>query len=290
MFEVRRPSLKSRLLPTFVVIWWLLGGTASHGWAEEHPPSKALPEKGRTTRVFLLENVPATDVASAVEEFVHSEREVRSGITPPMETIVVPDKVRNLVVVSGPAGKLRVVEDLIAELDKRPRMIRAPCKLIEIGPDGKQSVLSRPVVMTLEGQAAEINVGELVRVVEPGFEASHVHAGCSISLKVHLSEDNTARLEASVCKQEVDKSASGGIRLVKKSVQIIETVRLGSPVKLVVDKADDGSARNWWELVLSEVEPAPAGPEDASPSKTAGREKSQTKEVRHGRVYPSVRR
>lgn len=290
MVQMTAVLLRSRLVWSGVVVSCLFGGAASHGLAKESPPSKAVREKGRTTRVFRLENVPATDMVSAVEEFLHSEGQVRAGITPQMEVIVVADKVRNLVVVNSPAKVMQAIDGLIAALDKRPPMIKAPCKLIEIGPDGKQRVLSRPVVMTLDGQPAVISVGELVPLVQPGLDASHAEAGYSISLKINLCGDATARLEASINKQEVDKTHGGGTRLVKKSVQVIETIPLDVPVKLVVDKADDGSARSWWEVIVNEVRPGPSGRKNPSPSDTVSRDKPQTKEVRHGRVYPSVRR
>jgi hypothetical protein len=263
---------------------------ASHGLAEDRPPSKALPEKGRATRVFRLENSPAPSVASALEEFLHSESQVRPGITPQMEMIVVPDKVRNLVVVSGPAKFMEAIDGLIAALDTRPPMIKATCKLMEIGPDGKQRVLSRPQVMTIDGQAAFINVGELVPFVAPGSDARYVRAGHSIGLKVNLSEDDTARLDVTINKQELGKSDGGGVRLVGKSVQIIETISLGRPVKLVLDKADDGSARSWMEVTVSEVEPAPPGRENPSPPDAVSRGKPQAEQVRHRRVCRSVRR
>jgi len=273
MVQTKVPSLRWRVLSAAVVVSYLLGGTGGRAVAEDHPPDKAPTEKGRTTRVFPLENAPAADVAAVIEESLRSEGQVPSGTASRMETIVVPDKVRNLVVVSGPAEVVRAVDALIAALDKRPRMVKAPCKLIEIGPDGKQRVLSRPVVMTLDGQEAGITVGELVPVVESGLQASHVQSGHSITLKVHLSDDDTARLEASINKQEVDKLDGGGVRLVRKSVQIIETIRLGSPVKLVVDKADNGSARSWWELIFSEVEPGLPEPRKTSPRDAVSRAK-----------------
>lgn len=258
--------------------------------AEESPPSKAVLEEGRTTRVFRLENSPAQSVASALEEFLHSESQIRAGITPQTEVIVVADKVRNLVVVNSPVKVMQAIDDLIAALDKRPPVIKASCKLIEIGPDGKQRVLSRPAVMTLDGQPAVISVGELVALVQPGLDASHAEAGFSISLKVNLCGNATARLEVSINKQEVDKTHGGGTRLVKKSVQAIETIPLDVPVKLVFDKADDGSARSWWEVIVNEVQPTSSGGKNPSAPHTVSRDKPQTKEVRYRRVCPRVRR
>jgi hypothetical protein len=315
MVPMTTPSPRARLLSAMVAVSYLLAGAVSGARAEEPPPSKALPEKGRTTRVFRLENAPASDVASAIETFLHSESQVRSEITPPMDTILVPDKTRNLVVVSCPAEVMETIDGLIAALDQRPPMVKMACKLMEIGRDGRKRVLSRPQVMTIDGQGAVISVGELVPVVEPELEASHVEAGYLINLKVHLSEDETARLEASINNQEVDKSGGGGVRLVKKSVQIIETIRLDRPVKLVIDKADDGSARSWMEVTVSEVQPEPPSHErgifrvpprdgrvrhpDAAPTTgldglpppdSTDRATLQTTKGRHGQLDRSVRR
>lgn len=290
MVQMKVLLLRSKLLPATVVISCLLGTMARCGHAEDGPPSKALPENGPATRVFRLVNVPASDVAPALEEFLRSQNEVRSKVAPQTETIVVPDKVRNLVVVVGSTEVMEAVDGLIAELDRRPAMVKAACELIEIGPDGKRHVISRPQVMTLDGQAAAITVGELVPVVESGLEASHVEAGYSISLKVHLSENDTARLEATMSKQEVDKSGGGGVRLVKHSVQIIETIRLGDPVKLVIDKADDGKARSWLQVTVTEVRPPTSDGKKPLKPDAVSRGKPRIQEVRNERVDPGVLR
>ncbi len=270
----------------------LLAGVDARALRAERMPSEALTEQGRTTHLCRLKNVPVMDVVSTVEDYLRSQREAPCGETceTAPELILVPDKVRNLVVVSGQMEDVRVIEDLIRVLDEPPRMIRAPCKLIEIGPDGKQSVLSRPVIMTLDGQSAVITVGERVPVGAPELETGHVQAGYSLSLKVHLLEGDTARLVASTDRQHIEESPGDGIRVVKKSVEIARTVRIGRPLKLVVDKADDGSPRSWWELTLTEVEPSAPDRGHPSPPKIAGRDKPQTNAGRHTRVDPGLRR
>ena len=56
--------------------------------------------------------------------------------------------------------KVAEVRKLIAKMDVRPKQIYLQTVITEIDPNGKEKVISRPIVYTLEGKPAEVLVSD----------------------------------------------------------------------------------------------------------------------------------
>ncbi|NMC21513.1 MAG: hypothetical protein GYA33_13960, partial [Thermogutta sp.] len=85
----------------------------------------------RTTRVFRLKNAPANDVATAVNNYLTNERQVRQ-LNPDIlstfefvskEVVVVPEPVSNSLIVSATPQYFEEIVGIVEELDERPPMV-----------------------------------------------------------------------------------------------------------------------------------------------------------------------
>ncbi len=85
----------------------------------------------RKTEVYRLRNAPANDVATAINQFLTSERQVQQlapGTYSPFEQIerevvVVPEQVSNSLIVSATPRYFDEIKRIVDELDKRPPMV-----------------------------------------------------------------------------------------------------------------------------------------------------------------------
>jgi hypothetical protein len=207
------------------------------------------------TRVFPLYNVPAADAETAIEKLLKQPANAKAVSAQPADAkaVVAADEVRNCVIVRATGEVLRAVEKRIAELDKAPRMVHAQCLLMEVGPDGKPHVLSRPQLMTIDGQEAVISIGQAVPIVGGPSTAQMIDTGYNIRVKAHLAEKDLARLEVVMEKKVAEEFQADTIRIVGSSVRIIKAITLGQPQKLIFEKNDQGTPRSWMELTLHEV-------------------------------------
>ncbi|MGQ9576058.1 MAG: secretin N-terminal domain-containing protein [Thermoguttaceae bacterium] len=94
----------------------------------------------RESRVFRLKNAPATDVATAIDQFLQRERQVEqiapNLITPfemvEREVIVVAEPVSNALIVSATPRYFTQVSQLVEELDRRPPMVMIQVLIAEV--------------------------------------------------------------------------------------------------------------------------------------------------------------
>ena len=94
----------------------------------------------RQTRVFQLKNSPADAVATAVNDYLASERQVEQGapglVSPfelfEREVVVVPETVTNSLVVSATPRYMDEIVDLVEQLDARPPMVMIQVLIAEV--------------------------------------------------------------------------------------------------------------------------------------------------------------
>jgi len=94
----------------------------------------------RQNTVYRLKNSPAVDVATAINEFLQSERQVEQlqpGLLSPFEqvereVIVVPEPVSNSLIVSATPHYYDEIMRLVEELDERPPMVMIQVILAEV--------------------------------------------------------------------------------------------------------------------------------------------------------------
>ena len=94
----------------------------------------------RISKVYRLKNAPANDVATAINNFLSSERQVQQiepGLVSPFEQIerevvVVPEPVSNTLILSATKRFFEEIESLIEDLDKRPPMVMIQVVIAQI--------------------------------------------------------------------------------------------------------------------------------------------------------------
>jgi general secretion pathway protein D len=94
----------------------------------------------RQSKVYRLKNAPALDVATAINEFLRSERAVQQitpGVVSPFEQIerevvVVPEIVSNSLILSATPRYFDEIRLLIEELDARPPMVMIQVLIAEV--------------------------------------------------------------------------------------------------------------------------------------------------------------
>ncbi|MBA4019359.1 MAG: hypothetical protein C0483_19505 [Pirellula sp.] len=94
----------------------------------------------RQSIVYRLKNAPATDVATAINNFLRSEREVQQvqpGLLSPFEQIerevvVVPEPVSNSLIVSSTPRYFEEIRKLVEDIDRRPPMVMIQVLIAEV--------------------------------------------------------------------------------------------------------------------------------------------------------------
>lgn len=80
---------------------------------------------------------------------------------PEIENVVkVIDLRRNCLVLDRDHPDATKIREAIKAIDKRPRQIRLESAVTLIAPDGREKVLTKPTMYTVEGRTVEIWVGE----------------------------------------------------------------------------------------------------------------------------------
>jgi len=96
--------------------------------------------KQRKNAVYRLKNAPALDVASAINEFLRSERQVQQatpGTTSPFqqiesEVVVVPEPVGNSLIISATPRYFDDISELVEKLDAQPPQVMIQVLIAEV--------------------------------------------------------------------------------------------------------------------------------------------------------------
>ena len=96
--------------------------------------------KRRKSRVYRLLNVPAQDVANAINQLIATQRQVEllapEAVTPfelvDREVIVVPELVSNSLLISATPEYFEEIAELVKELDERPPMVLIQVLIAEV--------------------------------------------------------------------------------------------------------------------------------------------------------------
>lgn len=94
----------------------------------------------RESIVFRLKNAPATDVATAVNNFLTSQRDLAQsgdGLVSPFEqiereVIVVPERISNTLLISATPRYFKEIKDLVVSLDSPPQQVTIQALLVEV--------------------------------------------------------------------------------------------------------------------------------------------------------------
>ncbi len=181
----------------------------------------------RERLVYRLSNMPASEVASTVNELLRNER--NSG--PSNDTIVMADRISNSLIISGTSEAIHETVKFVEQLDAEPPMVcvqavialiesreglsllapnpegpelscshQEACELIEeFSKSGAVKILARPQVMTLDNQPAFIQIGDRVpRVtgVKDGQVTTELeNVGLIVGVTPRISPDHVVTME-----------------------------------------------------------------------------------------------
>ena len=202
----------------------------------------------RERLVYRLANMPAIEVARTVNELLQSERTVPGRPTPAPHTVVLAAPISNSLIISGTSDAIHETVKFVEQFDIEPLMVcvqvviglvesrdglslLAPnaegpelscshaeaCELIEeFSKSDAVKILARPQLMTLDNQAAFLQVGQRVPRVTTrnskdgqliGTELENV--GLVVGLTPRISPDNVVTMEIDVEKSEVGPEEQG---------------------------------------------------------------------------------
>lgn len=102
----------------------------------------------RQNTVYRLKNAPARDVATAINEFLRSERVVQQaapGVVNPFEqiereVIVVPELVSNSLIISATPRFFKDIQELVEKLDEQPAQVMIQVVIAEVQLDNAQDL------------------------------------------------------------------------------------------------------------------------------------------------------
>ena len=98
------------------------------------PKAKAIQRK---REVIRLSNSPAVDVANTINEMLKGER--AAGTIPVGDVVIVPDAVKNCLMISAAPQAIKEIVELVEELDAPPAMVTVRVLMAEIVSEGKSA-------------------------------------------------------------------------------------------------------------------------------------------------------
>ena len=152
---------------------------------------------GRRNRVYRLQNAPAQDVASAISQFLQSQRDLQQQIAPDTispyaqierEVIVVPELVSNSLIISATPKYFDDVAEIIMELDERPPMVLIQVLIAEVDLGNTEEL---GVELGIQDSLL-FDRGVITDVVTPGFNFNNQPLGNSSSATSLATRENTA--------------------------------------------------------------------------------------------------
>jgi type II secretory pathway component GspD/PulD (secretin) len=227
--------------------------------------------------VYNLRNVPAVDVAKSITQLLRSERSSRAG-----ELAIIPEPIGNRLLVSATPSMLEAVVNLIERVDVRPRSVviealivqaerengaagtslRAKCSgvlpkglaalIAELKKESGVKILAHPTVMTLDNQAAFLQVGQRVpspcSVVNEGSQKAateYKNVGIILGVTPRVSPDNVVVMEIDLEISEAVKGTATSMAAPRIDVITTQTtiaVESGKAVVLSALEAKSSSA------------------------------------------------
>jgi type II secretory pathway component GspD/PulD (secretin) len=115
----------------------------------------------RSTTVYRLKHLAAKDAARALNEKLGKQLDTKprhDGIVLDSPVVVVPDEASNTLLISAEAAYAGKIAATIQKLDAQPQFVAVRCRISRIDAGGRAEVLSRPRIMTIDGQTAVVEI------------------------------------------------------------------------------------------------------------------------------------
>lgn len=228
-------------------------------------------------RLFRLQHAPVESVAKALEEFLGREEEAGASgarLEVLRQTVFVSEPRSNSLLVSSGPESLGELTDLIAGLDAQSNMVAIQVLIAEVktGNDrktgesvltelpslakdgaawlaqakarGRLDILSRPQIMTLDNQAAFIQVGKVVSIPTSDQSLKKINVGLILGLTPRVTPKGSVVIEVDLERSHLVHSEGADVpAVVKNTVQTTVLASDGQTVVLeaVKEGSDDDS-------------------------------------------------
>jgi hypothetical protein len=134
--------------------------------------------------------------------------------------------------------------------------------------EGVTRTVQLPRATFMRGQQFTISVGGSVLVRDGSIqdlnneirgqaaqaEAETVCTGLVLRAKVTAAEGARLRLDATLRRTEIVEATRDGLQFAERSYRVIRRVECGKPVKVVLDKDNQGKPMRWLECTVTELE------------------------------------
>jgi hypothetical protein len=129
-------------------------------------------------------------------------------------------------------------------------------KLVELEPDGRSRILTRPRISALENHVAEvdINTGTASLSWHLSGAGSVLRLGTHFEVKVQRIDATKAQIDLLLSSWKVEKAEKDDTLIVGNGARAEKQVDLGKPFKIVISHDREGKPQLWFELTVSEAE------------------------------------
>ena len=117
--------------------------------------------QSRLTKVYRLEYVDVNTVARKVNDAVEKLLKAKprhDGVITDSPVVVIPEPASNSLIVSAERPYASMIELLLKELDDPGERILVQAKITLMSASGKETVISRPQIMTIDGCKAVVSI------------------------------------------------------------------------------------------------------------------------------------
>lgn len=136
-------------------------------FAQDNPSHESKPaspgqDPERFTQVVRLRNVPAKEAAAGVENFLRAKHELarlRDDSITAFSFVIEAEAVTNSLLISADRRMHDEIVALIREIDRDRMQLTISMNISIKSADGRTRNLSRPVIRTLNGTAAALEIG-----------------------------------------------------------------------------------------------------------------------------------
>ena len=156
----------------------------------------------RRSRVYRLQNAPALDVATAINEFLRVEREIQQvapdQVSPfeqiEREVVVVPEVVSNSLIISSTPRYFEDIEEIVKELDEQPPMVLIQVLIAEVDLGYEEEVGVELGVQDslLFDRSVAITQPNGGNILNPGFNFNNFPLGSANSVESLATREKTA--------------------------------------------------------------------------------------------------
>jgi general secretion pathway protein D len=237
----------------------------------------------RGQQMVRLQYAPVENVAKALEEFLAAEQEAEASgprLQVLRQTILVSEPMSNSLLVSSGPKVLDELIDLIAGLDAQPDMIAIKVLIAEVRTandrktdeadgnelpslaedgaawlarakeQGRLEVLSRPQIMTLDNQAAFIQVGESVSIPTGEQSSTRTNVGLILGLTPRVTPKGSVVVEVDLERSRLVNSEGAGTPAIRK-MTVHTTVLANDGQTVVLEGVKDGSGDDSRPLIVA---------------------------------------